>query len=62
MVQIDFKESKEQVWQQVTEGVERTFLRSKPGGNKIPIKIGAARLIPNILILTPDEVFVIDGI
>jgi anti-sigma factor ChrR (cupin superfamily) len=62
MKQIDFTDSQEQNWERVSEGVERIFLRSKPGENRVLIKIGAGRAYPHHDHVSPDEVFVVDGI
>lgn len=61
MIQIDFKDSTQQIWEQVSEGVERTFLRSQPGENRVLIKIGAGKAYPHHSHSTPDEVFVVEG-
>ncbi|UYZ62327.1 cupin domain-containing protein [Hymenobacter weizhouensis] len=62
MTTVDFREAHAQQWEQVSEEVERTILRSQPGENRVLIKIGAGRAYPHHAHATPDEVFVVDGV
>lgn len=49
------------MWEPVSEGVERTLLRSEPGEKRVLIKIGAGKTYPQHAHAVPDEVFVVAG-
>ena len=42
--------------------MERTFLRSQPGENRVLIRIEAGKAYPHHSHSTPDEVFVVEGL
>lgn len=62
MTTIDFVDGHEPTWEYVSEGVKRTFLRAKPGENRVLIRIEAGKAYPTHVHGTPDEVFVVDGV
>ncbi|QJD80810.1 cupin domain-containing protein [Spirosoma rhododendri] len=62
MTMIQTIDAAEQTWETVTEGVEKTMLRSLPGEKRTLIRIGAGRAFPVHAHSVPDEVFVVDGV
>ncbi len=62
MALIECIDGAEKNWQIVTDGVEKIVLRSKPGENRVLIRIGAGKSFPKHAHAVPDEVFVIEGI
>lgn len=62
MTSVAIIENQAQVWEPVSEGIERTILRAEPGEKRVLIKIGAGRTYPHHAHATPDEVFVVAGV
>jgi anti-sigma factor ChrR (cupin superfamily) len=59
---IEHIDSAQQTWETVTEGVEKIVLRSKPGENRVLLRIAAGKGYPKHGHSVPDEVFVMEGI
>jgi anti-sigma factor ChrR (cupin superfamily) len=62
MTEIDYTDGTVQDWQTVADGVEKIVLRSKPGENRVLLKIAAGKSYPKHAHSVPDEVFVVEGI
>jgi anti-sigma factor ChrR (cupin superfamily) len=62
MSQIDYIDGIVQNWETVTDGVEKIVLRSKPGENRVLLKIAAGKGYPKHDHSVPDEVFVMHGV
>ncbi len=62
MTEIDYIDGTVQDWQTVADGVEKIVLRSKPGENRVLLKIAAGKGYPKHAHSVPDEVFVMHGV
>lgn len=61
MSNIDIKESYNQDWEKVVEGVEKKVLRAEPGEKRVLLRIDAGKAYPKHAHAVPDEVFVLEG-
>lgn len=52
----------QQNWETVSDGVEKIVLRSKPGENRVLLRIAAGKAYPKHSHSVPDEVFVMEGV
>jgi anti-sigma factor ChrR (cupin superfamily) len=59
---IEHVDGTEQCWEKVADGVEKILLRSKPGENRVLLRIAAGKGYPKHGHSVPDEVFVMQGI
>ncbi len=62
MSKIDYIDGTVQDWETVADGVEKIVLRSKPGENRVLLKIAAGKSYPKHTHSVPDEVFVMHGV
>ncbi len=62
MLPIDYINGAAQTWEPVSDGVEKAVLRSKPGENRVLLRIAAGKGYPKHAHSVPDEVFVMEGI
>lgn len=61
MSKVQFTESSDNEWEQVTEGVEKKILRAESGENRMLIRIEAGKRFPTHFHEVPDEVYVLEG-
>jgi len=62
MSDIEFTDGNLSTWQHVATGVEKVSLRSKPGENRVLLRISPGKEYPTHEHAVPDEVFVVEGI
>lgn len=59
---IQYANSADIEWEQVTEGVEKKVLRAEAGETRVIIRIGEGKSFPTHFHKVPDEVLVLKGI
>lgn len=59
---IQYTNSSDNEWEQITDGVEKKILRAGAGETRVLIRISAGRSFPTHFHEVPDEVSVLQGI